>query len=391
MIMTRKDALKKLRRELRSGMRLNKCRRCGCMKDALEDCRRTLPSGKSGKTGRLTAAVKGWLAEMKQVEYSCLGCKRCFGAKASNALLEAFPGGQPSPETGAAATADAWPPEPGEYFAFPISPARSVAVSTLASAALAEVLAKLKPAGLAITGKTETENTGIDKLIKNTITNPAIRTLIVAGTEAGGHLSGRTLLALAENGVDDRMLVIGSPGKRPILKNVTGAEVGAFRRQVRVVDMIGCGNARMIADKIAELARKKAPACGCAACAAPARPAAVPAAPRIKAGVPKTLKMDKAGYFVVIPVARGGAKRHNSGSSRTIIVEHYGYDNKLLHAVEGKDAPSVYSYIIDNGWLSELSHAAYLGRELAQAEISLKYGFKYVQDKAPGEVKGGEK
>lgn len=380
--MTKKEALRELLRETGSGMRLEKCRKCGCMKDALESCRGALPRFGSGERPRWRRAVKTWLARMKPVEYACLGCRHCFGAEAANALAEAFPeNASPAAKAPTGAGNDAWPPEPGEYFSFPQSPARSVAVSTLAGTALPEVLAKLEPAGLAIAGKTETENTGIDKLLRNTVTNPAIRFLIVAGGESKGHLSGRTLLALAENGVDKEMRVIGSPGKRPILKNVTAAEVEAFRKQVRVVDMIGCADARRIADKIAELAEKKAPTCGCAECAAPARPAPAPSVRRIQAGVPKTLRLDKAGYFVVIPVARPG----------TIIVEHYANDNRLLHAVEGKDAPSIYSAIIDNGWLSELSHAAYLGRELALAELSLKYGFKYVQDKAPGKIKGAAK
>ncbi len=380
--MTKKEALRELLRETGSGMRLEKCRKCGCMKDALESCRGALPRFDTDERPRWRRAVKTWLAQMKPVEYACLGCRHCFGAEASNALAEAFPeNAGPAAKTSTGAGNDAWPPEPGEYISFPQSPARSVAVSTLAGTALPEVLAKLEPAGLAIAGKTETENTGIDKLIRNTVTNPAIRFLIAAGAESKGHLSGRTLLALAENGVDKEMRVIGSPGKRPVLKNVTAAEVETFRKQVRVVDMIGCADARLIAEKIAELAKKKAPACGCAECAAPARPAPAPSVRRIKAGVPKTLRLDKAGYFVVMPVARTG----------TIIVEHYGNDNRLLHAVEGKDAPSVYSSIIDNGWLSELSHAAYLGRELALAELSLKYGFKYVQDKAPGKIKGAAK
>ncbi len=67
-------------------------------------------------------------------------------------------------------------------------------------------------------------------------------------------------------------------------------------------------------------------------------------------------------------------------------MEHYAYDNKLLHIIEGKDAPSICSMIIENGWISELSHATYLGGELAKAELSLKLGFKYVQDKAPGKL-----
>lgn len=380
--MAKKEALRKIRSELKSGMKLEKCRKCGCMKDALADFRRALPLLKSSGRPRPARAVKTWLVEMKPIEYACLGCKHCFGAVAANALAEAFPaGGRPAPEAPAKAPEDTWPPEPGEYFSFPKSPGRSVAVSTLASTALPAILAKLKPEGLAIAGKTETENTGIDKLIRNTITNPAIRYLIVAGSESKGHFSGRTLLSLSVKGVDKDMRVAGSPGKRPILKNVSLPEVEAFRGQVQVIDMIGCGNARLISGRIGELAKKAAPVCGCAECYAPPRPIRIPVIPRIKAGVPKTLKMDKAGYFVVI----------SSGRGELLIVEHYGYDNKLLHVIEGKDAPSIYSAVIANGWLSELSHAAYLGRELARAELSLKHGFKYVQDKAPGKVKGGAK
>jgi len=38
--------------------------------------------------------------------------------------------------------------------------------------------------------------------------------------------------------------------------------------------------------------------------------------------------------------------------------------------------------IVDDGWVTELSHAAYLGKELARAELSLQLGFRYVQDGA---------
>lgn len=65
-----------------------------------------------------------------------------------------------------------------------------------------------------------------------------------------------------------------------------------------------------------------------------------------------------------------------------ITVEHYSYENKLLHIVRGATARSLYRTIIDNGWVTELSHAAYLGRELAKAELSIQQGFKYVQDGA---------
>jgi tetrahydromethanopterin S-methyltransferase subunit A len=82
--------------------------------------------------------------------------------------------------------------------------------------------------------------------------------------------------------------------------------------------------------------------------------------------------MDKAGYFVILPLA----------DQRVLHVEHYAYDNTLLRVIDGANARSVYTMIITNGWVSELSHAAYLGKELAKGELALEHGFKYVQDGA---------
>ncbi len=53
-----------------------------------------------------------------------------------------------------------------------------------------------------------------------------------------------------------------------------------------------------------------------------------------------------------------------------------------LRVIEGTTARALYATIIKAGWVSELSHAAYLGKELARAELALQYGFNYVQDGA---------
>jgi tetrahydromethanopterin S-methyltransferase subunit A len=63
-----------------------------------------------------------------------------------------------------------------------------------------------------------------------------------------------------------------------------------------------------------------------------------------------------------------------------ILVEHYSNQNELLHIIQGENARDLYWTILEGGWVSELSHAAYLGKELMAAELSLKYGFKYFQD-----------
>jgi tetrahydromethanopterin S-methyltransferase subunit A len=63
-------------------------------------------------------------------------------------------------------------------------------------------------------------------------------------------------------------------------------------------------------------------------------------------------------------------------------VEHYAYDNTLLRVIEGTNAHALYRMIIANGWVSELNHAAYLGKELTRAEFALTQGYRYVQDGA---------
>jgi tetrahydromethanopterin S-methyltransferase subunit A len=139
----------------------------------------------------------------------------------------------------------------GEYFV--LNSSAPVAVATLASIQLAEELAHLKPVGLGLVGKLETENIGIDKIVKNTISNPAIRFIIVAGLEPVGHHSGSALLALYQNGVDDNNRVLGSTAKRPVLRNVTSAEIDAFRKQVQIVDLLGCEDPVEITNRVTEL------------------------------------------------------------------------------------------------------------------------------------------
>lgn len=379
--MSEKESLYKIKLEIQKGMGLARCRKCGCTKETLENLLLSLPSIEIEESPDLIENVKDWLKEMEDIKYACLGCDYCYPAVAMNIMMSEFPSaGLSSLICDFKVEEDKWPPVAGEYFAFCEGVSCPVAVSTLASINLAETLANIKPRGLCVVGKTETENIGIEKIIKNTITNPTIHFLIVAGQESEGHQSGKTLLALSENGVDKNMKVIGSPGKRPILKNVSLSEVESFRKQVQVIDMIGCDDTKRIVEKIEELPKGSIPTFECKEFAESKSTVQISSVPKILASEPRKLKMDKAGYFVIIP----------SPEKKIIVVEHYAYDNKLLHIIEGKDAQSIYSTIIENRWITELSHAAYLGRELAKAELSLKYGFKYIQDKAPGNMEGNE-
>ncbi len=155
------------------------------------------------------------------------------------------------------------------------------------------------------------------------VANPTIHYLIVAGRDPDGHRSGQTLGALANSGVDDQMRIVGSMGKRPILRNVTREEVEAFRGQVRVADLVGCEDIEQILKTIEELATlprsSAATVCDCGGvCSSAARPTAslrevIVAQPRAR------VEMDRAGYFAILP----------DPNRQFVVVEHYAYDNQL--------------------------------------------------------------
>jgi len=95
---------------------------------------------------------------------------------------------------------------------------------------------------------------------------------------------------------------------------------------------------------------------------------------RLPARAPKTLRLDKAGFFVVLPQAATGL----------IICEHYENSGRLAHVIEGRKAAVIAATVIEQGLLTQLDHAAYLGRELTKAEIALNTGSHYEQDAALG-------
>jgi len=378
--------------EFEAGIALAKCKQCGCMQGALDGLAAALSAVDAAEAPGLAVRLATWTPHMRPVAYACLGCAHCYPAVGQNAFSEAFPSA-PAAALGCEFRVDAaaWPPVAGEYVV--LDPSALVAVSTLASVDLVERLAAQQPAGLAIVGKTETENIGLDKIVKNVGANPALRFLLVCGREPAGHATGQTLLALAQNGVDAQQRIVGAAGKRPVLRNVTAAEIAAFRQQITVVDLIGCEDVSEIAARVTALAESAAPAaCGCSECveasvdlapqpaaaaeACGCAPCAEPSSAAVQTLValtaPESIPLDKAGYFVILPLPERGVMH----------VEHYAYDHTLLHIAEGREARALYHLLIAQGWVSELSHAAYLGKELARAELSVQLGFRYLQDGA---------
>jgi tetrahydromethanopterin S-methyltransferase subunit A len=266
-------------------------------------------------------------------------------------------------------------PAAGEYHVLSLDSTSSVAVSTLSSSKLSEELAGLKPRGLSIVGKTETENIGVEKIIKNVLAVPSIKYLILCGKDSQGHYSGNTLLKLFENGVDQNKKVIDSKGRKSVLINTLQEEIELFRKNISVIDMIDCENINEILDKIEELREKDSKIHeNITAKYDKNYNLNITSIETVTATEknPYNVRLDKEGYFVIIP----------EYNKKIIIVEHYSNIHKLLHIIQGDNARNIYWAIIENNWVSEMSHAAYLGKELTLAELSIISGNKYVQDKA---------
>ena len=56
----------------------------------------------------------------------------------------------------------------------------------------------------------------------------------------------------------------------------------------------------------------------------------------------------------------------------------------MAHVIEGRQAALIAATAVERGFVTQLDHAAYLGRELAKAEAALSNGITYEQDAALG-------
>jgi len=92
----------------------------------------------------------------------------------------------------------------------------------------------------------------------------------------------------------------------------------------------------------------------------------------------KDWKMDPKGYFLIRVdkkkkiIQIGYCKFTRLGNSPI---------NDMVAVIKGKTAIEIVNTLIREKFISTLQHAADMGIELHKAELSLKYGFNYIQDK----------
>ncbi len=343
-----------------------KCWPCGCLHGSLTAIERAFPA--ETRPAALDTAVHAARAQLVEMRYECLGCEICYPAAALDALGRAGYTLEPEacPVTPVAERREGWAPLPGSYTV--LRDHAAVAVCTLTNESLAKRLAETATPGLAIVGTLQTENLGIERVVQNVITNPNIRFLVVCGADsrqAVGHLPGQSLLALSRSGLDEGHRIVGARGRRPFLRNLSLEAVEHFRRNVEVLDALGEDRP----ERVTELIRMCA--AGDPGASLPFTAAAL--VTPLPGYLPSRMVPDPAGYFVI----------YADRARARLSLEHYRTDGVLDKVIEGRTAAEVYTPAVDKGLLSRLDHAAYLGRELARAEVALATDQPFIQDAAP--------
>jgi tetrahydromethanopterin S-methyltransferase subunit A len=263
-------------------------------------------------------------------------------------------------------TTENWPRLPGNYNV--ANAKKSIALVVLQSVGFDHAqLAKLN-SEIAIVGSIMTENIGVEHLTKNLIANPFIRHLVLWGEDIEGHLPGNALVNLLRNGVDKTKRINRARGARPVLKNITSSEVDHLMHQIQAINLIGRRDMAELAKQLEVLSKQTV------------RPyeagLIVDLVDVEKANPARSLKLDPRGYFVIMVM---------KDKENPLLIEHYSNDGVLRNMVEGKNSASICATLIEKKLITQLDHAAYLGRELAKAELSISLDTPYTQDRAQGD------
>ena len=92
----------------------------------------------------------------------------------------------------------------------------------------------------------------------------------------------------------------------------------------------------------------------------------------------KDWKMDPKGYFLISIDKK--KKIIQVGYCKFIKLGNLPI-NDMIAIIKGKTAIEIVNTLIREKFISTLQHAADMGIELHKAELALKYGIKYIQDK----------
>jgi len=255
---------------------------------------------------------------------------------------------------------DQWPFVRGDYTI--IDAAAPVVVALCNDRAFGKELVAASPAGLCMLARLHSPADAAN-LLRAVSANLSIRALVCAGDDPPKQPLAAALLKL---GLEDE-----SPGgpvgslMNTIAAQLEPAELEALRKRVDFIDMLGCSDAAKIAAQIAT---------------------ARSAAHQANAGFVRRATVAGVDRLIVPRDVRNDTRPDKTGSfrirleERSIVVEHMDSKGRLVRVIEGKTARDICLTLIRNGWVSRLEHAAYLGRDLARAELALRQDQPFTQD-----------
>jgi tetrahydromethanopterin S-methyltransferase subunit A len=264
-------------------------------------------------------------------------------------------------------SATTWPVIAGSYQVG--DPQGSVAVCTLTTDNLVSPLVRLP--GVAIAGKVYTANLGITRIVLNVTSNPAIRFLLMCGKDSPLFHPGQSLVALVERGVYADRRIVGAIGYEPVLSTLDPARIAQFRQQVEVIDWAGEENLQVLEAGIGSLvARNPGPFAASDSAAGMLQVEEQFTLIR-PGGAREPLQYDPKGYFVITL----------DREQEEIMSRHYLPDHTPAHEMRGRSAGSMLLGLLREGLVTQLSHAGYMGEELAKAEAALRFDLRYDQDR----------
>jgi tetrahydromethanopterin S-methyltransferase subunit A len=271
-------------------------------------------------------------------------------------------------ESGPSNNIKEWPPVSGRYYLGNKNSA--VAVCTLASIDMLENFNEPRYLEkVAIVGKIVTENVGIEKIVQNVISNPNIRYLLLCGKESKGHYVGQSLKALVSDGVHEGRIV-GAKGPMPLVKNLSKDEIDTFRRQIEIVDLIGCEDIDEVLHFVDECNKNKPK----------------PFRSKVEISRVETIDADydpEKSFTADEQKDKGWFAISINRPKKLIVVDYYvgyGTDSKLNCRIVGTTAESIAGSAVKRKLLTTPYHGSYLGKELAKAEIALKHNLPYEQE-----------
>ncbi len=254
-----------------------------------------------------------------------------------------------------------WPFIPGRYYV--VDDTAPVIVVMPDNDALADSLAALSVQGLCMVSSVCRSVSDVEKLTRNVEANLSVHCILLAAGDKGRSypaLDALRSLFDDDDGISDKARQVAH-GVRGKLK---AFDFAALQKRVSVVDMLDCVEIdKIIAGVIKHGSDGQRPDAGF-----------VVQGHDTTLGVQRVIaptrisheyQNDKAGKFII------------GTDKKFIVVEHYNSKGELLRLIQGASARDLCIMLIRNGWVSRLDHAAFLGRELALAEIAIAKGTPY--------------